>query len=312
MENYTEVDGEKMDLFDQSKKSNLCIIGNGFDVHHGLETLYSDFYQYLMRNGSAYYAMQLESFFQSEEIDNNGNRIFLLWSNLEKAIGNYNLEELFHELTDWINIDYDHMMMSAAQIEDSPNHLLAPLLNSLPDKIEEWILSISLRDVEADVEFPKPSRFLTFNYTRLLEEVYHISESDVLHIHGVIGGNETLVVGHKVKTDEGDAFDENAPIYQEDSKLNIVRIMNESRKPTEDIIAKNKPFFWSLHDITDIYVYGHSYSLVDLDYFEEIRNSINNETKWHLGCHSDNDREAAKDLMAVLKVPEGSWGRFQF
>lgn len=90
------------------------------------------------------------------------------------------------------------------------------------------------------VEVPESSRFLTFNYTRVLEDVYHIPEKDILHIHGVIGGiNEKLIVGHKVKANESDAYDESAPIYQEESMINIINIMNACRKPTEDIIARN-------------------------------------------------------------------------
>ena len=127
-----------------------------------------------------------------------------------------------------------------------------------------------------------------------------------------INGNESLVVGHKVMKDESDAFDEDAPIYQEESRRNIIRIMNAFRKPTEDIIARNRQFFESLSDITDIYVYGHSYSRVDYDYFVEIRKSVNNDTKWHLGWHNDNDIVAAKDMMTVLKVPEGSWELSKF
>ena len=299
-------------LFDDGPTNNLCVIGNGFDIHHCLETSYSDFRNFLVKNGDGDYVMQLESYFQSDYIDENGRRKILLWSNLEKAIGQYDLDELYHELTDWIEEDYDHMMRTAAQIEDAPNDFLAPLVGSLPIRLEEWISSINLKGVEADVEFPESSRFLTFNYTRVLEDLYHIPDSDILHIHNVIGGGEKLIVGHKVKADESDAYDESAPIYQEDSMINIINIMNACRKPTEDIIARNQPFFRSLSDITDIFVYGHSYSPVDLDYFEEVRKNVSDATKWHLGCYNEADRKAAEEMMSLLNVPKGCWGRFPF
>lgn len=301
-----------LDLFDDNPTNNLCIIGNGFDIHHCLETSFSDFREFLVKNGDGDYVTQLETYFQSDYVDEHGKHCFLLWSNLEKAIGQYDLEELYHELTDWIDIDYDHMMRSAAQIEDSPNDFLAPILDSLPIRLEEWIRSINLKGVEADVEFPEPSMFLTFNYTRVLEEIYHIPESDILHIHGVIGGEENLVVGHKVKADERDAYDESAPIYQEDSMINIINIMNACRKPTEDIIVRNQTFFQSLNNITDVYVYGHSYSPVDLDYFEEVRKNVPDTMKWHLGCYNDTDRKAAEEMMTLLNVPKDCWGRFPF
>ena len=301
-----------IDLFDDRDTMNLCIIGNGFDIHHDLEAQYSDFREYLIHHGKMDYVMQLESFFQTEYKDKKGKRQFLLWSNLEAAIGNYDLEALYHELTDWIEIDEDHMMQTAAQIEDSPNDFLAPVVDDLPDLMKEWISSINLYGVETDVVFPKPSRFLSFNYTRLLENAYHIPEESILHIHGVIGGPDKLDVGHRVKANESDAYDENAPIYQEDSKINIIRIMNKCRKPTEDIIARNWHFFQSLHDITDVYVYGHSYSMVDKDYYEEIQKNVSTDTKWHLGCHNEVDRDAAELLMHELGVRLENWGRFEF
>ena len=301
-----------MDLFDDRDTKNLCVIGNGFDIHHGLETQYSDFREYLVHQGKMDYVMQLESFFQTEYKDKKGKRKFLLWSNIEAAIGDYDLDSLYHELTDWIEIDEDHMMQTAAQYEDAPQTDLAPLLERLPYEIEEWISRISLNGVETDIDFPRPAKYLSFNYTRLLEEAYHIPEESILHIHGVIGGSEKLVVGHRVKANESDAYNENAPIYQEDSMINIIRIMNKCRKPTEDIIARNWQFFKSLHDITDVYVYGHSYSMVDKDYFEEIYKSVAEDTKWHLGCHNEVDRDAAELLMHELGVRLENWGRFEF
>lgn len=301
-----------MDLFDNRETKSLCIIGNGFDIHHGLETEYSDFRNYLMKNGKVDYVNQLESFFQSEYVDKYGKRRFLLWSNLEEAIGDYHLDEMYHELTDWIEIDDDHMMRTAAQKEDAPNDFLAPLLNALPYELEDWIRSISLVGVETDVDLPRPAKFLTFNYTRLLEEAYHIPQEAILHIHGVVGGGEKLIVGHKVKRAEREAYDEDAPIFQEESKINIIRIMNECRKPTEDIIARNWHYFQSLNDVTDIYVYGHSYSMVDKDYFEEIRKYVDDDTKWHLGCHGEKDRVAAEEMMHMLNVAKANWGRFTF
>lgn len=301
-----------MDLFDNTPSKSLIIIGNGFDLHHNLETSYSDFRKYLINSGRGQFVNQLESYFHAEEKDENGRYTFLLWSNLEGAIGQYDLEEMYHELTDWIKIDYDHMMQSAAQIEDSPNDFLAPLMEDLPALVEEWISSIDVTRVSPDVDFPRPAVFLSFNYTRVLEDAYHVTDDSILHIHGVAGGREELVVGHQTEVEESEAFDESAPIYQEESMRNIINIMNARRKPTKEIIARNKSFFESLHDITDIYVYGHSYSSVDNDYYDEVRKSVREDAKWHLGCHDDKTRNDAELLMNVLKVPKKNWGRFAF
>ena len=40
------------DLFDEGPTNNLCIIGNGFDMHHGLDTSFSDFRNFLGNGGT--------------------------------------------------------------------------------------------------------------------------------------------------------------------------------------------------------------------------------------------------------------------
>ena len=302
-----------MDIFANSIQVPLVIIGNGFDIHHGLETGYAAFRNYLIKNGDANFVNQLETFFQSEYYDAiYGKYMFLLWSDLEAAIGDYDIDYLYNELTDWIHVDYDHMIQSAARYEDSPNDFLAPLMEELPDKMYSWIRSVLFHGVVADVVLPRNAKYLSFNYTTVLEDVYRIPKDRIVHIHGVVNGAEGLVVGHRVYTEESEAFEDGVPIFQDEAKRHIIEIMNACRKPTEEIIAKNQPFFQSLQATTDIYVYGHSYSMVDKDYYEEIRRNVAGKTKWHLGCHDDNARDAAESLMSSLSIPKEFWGRFDF
>ena len=60
------IERSNMDLFYDSIHKNLCIIGNGFDLHHGLETSYSNFRDFLIKSGSREFVMQLESYFNAE------------------------------------------------------------------------------------------------------------------------------------------------------------------------------------------------------------------------------------------------------
>lgn len=300
-----------MSLFDNRHSNSLCIIGNGFDLHHGLETRYSDFRRFLVNQGYSHIVSQLESIFPAECTDDNGNHGYLLWSNLEEAIGCYDLDYVYHELTDWIKIDYDHMIRSASQIEDSADWLLAPLVRSLSSLIAEWISNLPYRGICPTISLPYPSIFISFNYTRTLEDIYHVPEKDVHHLHGVIG-KTGLVVGHRYTADESEAFDERALIFEEEAKRNIISIMNECRKPTEEIISINRLLFQSLQTITDIYIYGHSYSSVDLDYFRVVNQSVPSDVLWHLGYHSDNDRAAANRLFDTLKVNQQNKGFFPF
>ena len=69
-----------------------------------LSSMSDDFRNFLVKNGDGDYVLQLESYFQSDYIDDNGIRKFLLWSNLEKAIGQYDLEELYVEVVQNLSV----------------------------------------------------------------------------------------------------------------------------------------------------------------------------------------------------------------
>lgn len=61
------------------------IIGNGFDIHHGIKSSYSDFHKWVKRESAnnvrfAFTVFQLEKFF-------NGNSI--LWSDFEHNMREY-------------------------------------------------------------------------------------------------------------------------------------------------------------------------------------------------------------------------------
>lgn len=301
-----------MNLFDNIEQKSLCVIGNGFDLHHGLKTKYSDFRNYLVRSGNEDYVAHLECFFPTESVDEKGERCFLLWSDLEDALGHYDLESIYYELTGCFEVDFDHMMRTAFQIEDAPYDLFAPLVDQLPTLLAQWISQVPYYGVYPDVSLPSHATYLSFNYTKVLEDIYHIPLQDILHIHGVVGEESKLVVGHCTIADEIDAFDEDAPLFQEESMRHIIRIMNECLKPSSAIIENNIQFFNSLRTITDIYIFGHSYSMVDYAYFEKIKEAVSYETNWHLGVHSEADRTAAKGLMNTLDVDDCFWGMFKF
>ncbi len=69
-------------------KNTLYIIGNGFDIHHGIKSSYCNFHQWVKRESAnnvrfAFTVFQLEKFF---------NRNCILWSDFEHNIGEYDIE----------------------------------------------------------------------------------------------------------------------------------------------------------------------------------------------------------------------------
>lgn len=73
---------------DTYKQRLLLVIGNGFDLYHGLKTSYSDFRQYLKKRAKEKEVKQFISDFQSEFLPS-GNSIRnddLLWNNFENSL----------------------------------------------------------------------------------------------------------------------------------------------------------------------------------------------------------------------------------
>lgn len=113
-----------------SKK--LVIIGNGFDLFHGLPTKYSRFKDYLEKNYNSFFAT-LSKYFPND----------LLWSSFEEALAELDYSEIEDENScyligygdenwrDSANHDYQYM------IEESLSFAI-----KIPDYLKKWICTI--------------------------------------------------------------------------------------------------------------------------------------------------------------------------
>ena len=97
----------------------LFIIGNGFDISHGIKSRYADFHDYLVDNKKGSLLNFLDNFF------NNSGK---LWSDLENTLGEYDPDTILDECSPGDEIDLDHYMRSTAAIADSPLSILDPCL----------------------------------------------------------------------------------------------------------------------------------------------------------------------------------------
>ncbi len=82
-------DEKQLTLFpelDNDLSSNLYIIGNGFDIMHGLSTKYEDFRKWLVTNGDEQLVKLMNLLFPyaPDNDDNNGN---WFWSDIENYLG---------------------------------------------------------------------------------------------------------------------------------------------------------------------------------------------------------------------------------
>lgn len=294
-------------LFPQHEKENretLFIIGNGFDLHHRILSSYADFYRWLLSNDCSFFVDQLEYIFhRTTGID--------LWADFENTLGDYNYDSLYHEYADLYKIDEDHMLRIAAQKEDATISAIGGTLGDIQPIFAEWVASIDIKGVKPDLTLFSESKYITFNYTKTLEEVYGIPTRNILYIHGSVTNHEEIVVGHGNIVDPCSVFvEDGTPFYEENGKTQIIEAMNTLAKDVKGIMNKHMSFFKSLSNIQHVIVYGHSLSVIDRPYFELIKNSISTNADWKFSKHSQKDNSQIKSLTEELKIK--NWTSFQF
>ena len=175
------------------------IIGNGFDRAHGMPTGYGHFKRWLIENNRYDVIGVQESAYPIKKDDE-----YLLWSDFEKAIGEYDIDTVLNWSWDnlYLTVDsLDNMVFNKGFID-----------TQLPDIIEEafskWVTSIHIAD-KVKFDISQYAFYFTFNYTDTLEQLYGIPENQVLHIHGRATMDEKLIAGHNKEIDPLAFYDEN-------------------------------------------------------------------------------------------------------
>ena len=168
--------------------------------------------------------------------------------------------------------------------------------------------------------FPnEDSIFLTFNYTKTLEDIYGIDAKRIYHIHGIIDDKDSMKFGHGLgKVELNDMLKSQEPRIDEvwNKKLNrMIRLQIVTpkhkelaafstiesivslKKDVEKCIEKNKRFFNEILDVERIYVYGFSFSSIDMPYLEKIIRRTKPETHWVISWYLQDDKRRIMDFV---------------
>lgn len=278
----------------------LHIIGNGFDLHHGIESSYSYFcdYAWSHTNGRDYLLGILETCFPQEC----PNGTLLLWSDLERALGNPDIEAVQKEATEDIEYEDEHEIRFQPAMEDAAGDLVTDMFTAFHDLFEEWVNAIDISFVEADKDLPYfdiTGMFLSFNYTETLETVYEIDSNRINHIHGRRNCGDELIVGHCNDVNAYDQLPEEPMVYEYAAFEDVARKVNEQRKDVSHIIDRNHDYWDSLSEIDKVVVYGHSLADVDIPYFKEVIKNIYPDSEWYFSIYFNNDETRMKEEQRV-------------
>jgi hypothetical protein len=283
----------------------LYVIGNGFDLHHSLQTSYFHFSVFLKQNNSEIYNL-LESYINFPISDKD------LWSRFEENLANLDYSYLLSDNSDFLpdvaNDDFRDRDRYA--FEDVMTRIKDLLTDTLLSLFREFILAVEIpkKANEKMIDLDEDALFLSFNYTDTLEALYNVGPSNITYIHNAAkSDHEYIVLGHGRNPTEYEEkllehpadlptedieewYEQNIkydPFY-DPGKEALMQYFTKMYKPTMQIISEHDYFFSKLKKVDEIVILGHSLSNVDLPYFEEIHKNAR-DVKWTVSYFSAAD-----------------------
>lgn len=284
----------KLPIFDGNVDETLFIIGNGFDLYHGLQSSYRDFHDWLIKYRYTDFVDHMELMFPSLK-----NGELLLWQDFEAALGSCEPTEIHQNFFQGVNDGLFDL-----EIQKRVSERIRPTLDKIPKLLQEWVEHLPVSEIRIIPEletFGDRSLFLSFNYTLLLEKVYGVSPERILHIHNCIDNDRPLITGHRVYFDAN-----NASCSDFNTMESVKRIsseLNKLGKPVEKIIKEHQSFFESLGNITNVVVFGFSISKIDRLYFTEVFHHVHDDAHWFFVCK---DEEAKRNYQQLVSGYNGS------
>lgn len=285
---------------------NIVVIGNGFDIMSGLKTQYKYFYKYLRNNHFDFFNKVLYWFSLLDDSEES-------WSDFENNLRKISL----NNINQGINAQIPY---KSPAFDITVSSVLTDLYEKLSECFVSWITEINNSIIPNDTYQNSRYKlkeggkiiFLNFNYTKTLEELYQVKANSILHIHGKVGGDR-LIFGHGDETLIGFRSlipeDPMSPYVDiDDNKFNYIlreRIQDVGQclyKDTKKIIKQTEFFADNTDTINKIYVIGHSYNDIDIEYYVELFKKTNSQSKWFFGYHSSHDYNKAREIIKMLQI----------
>ena len=315
----------------------LYVIGNGFDVHHGLDTRYTSFGLYLKNNYWETYELLIEHYgFSDLNPDYPTSMSDPLWSEFETSMSLLDkdsvLEANMDAIPNYASDDFRDRDRYTLQIE--MERILGLLTTELYKAFKEFILAVQFPqfDNSLAVNIDRDAVYLTFNYTDTLAQYYEVPDENVLFIHEKADeGVEELILGHGVdpKNFKEKPAEPPAGLSEEDlerwmeyqsdqydysyerGKDAINQYFSATFKGTEQVIKNNVDFFAGLANVDEVFVLGHSLAEVDLPYFQKLAESVKTGAKWLATYYDPDDQQTHYDTLTGLGITNVSVVRME-
>ncbi|EKN4801466.1 bacteriophage abortive infection AbiH family protein [Yersinia enterocolitica] len=297
----------------------LYITGNGFDLHHGLDTSYFSFGYFLRSHQSDSYNNLVEFVGFTdlpEELDKLHRNEHPLWCEFESNLAGLDSQTVLDAFNDYLpnlgDPDFRDRDWHAFDIE--MQRILESLTDDLFTQFGSFISQVKYPELTSykRLQLCNNALFINFNYTSTIESYYGIKSSQILYIHGNASlPRDRLILGHGIDPKNFEEYPENPPTdvtdeelqqwYQymsdnydyayESGKHTLNQYFTHSFKNTKEVMSAGQAFFSQLNAVNEVIIIGHSLSAVDLPYFVAIKQHIQPNSTWTATWYRENERE---------------------
>ena len=255
----------------------LYIIGNGFDLHYGLETGVNTFKNILSQKYIDTVGINALELFDAYGVD---------WGEYEMSLSDLDLKSVQDLIMTYPDYLSDHESDREDCIYNTNMHI-NQLTDAVSDSLHEMIQNANsqLRNLNYNELLPinECSPIVSFNYTSTLELLYGIK---AYHIHGLYEEGDNLIFGYKDMNSKNLLSRLEEDYYVDAQIDSINQLYAEFKKKIQ--IYQLEEYLNQIGDVDIVIVYGHSMSIVDYEYFVMI-NKLLSPSEWNVSYHGESD-----------------------
>lgn len=266
--------------------NNLIIIGNGFDLAHGLKTSYNHFFEHLVNSHCKDKECYKDLFQLSTHIKDFGQLKKFITSGIPLGPSSFEsslIQLLIKDFSNynWCDIEAKYFDFLTTSNKESPYFQNPKQLNDhfeiLKKHLERYLFDQekkakpieSYRNFFSYIDSPD-TLILNFNYTRTIENLYRneTSNSKIIHIHGELENeNNPIIFGYAASHEESrDLLGKNDKEYLRNIKKQLYK-----RTDNEHQLSK----YLNIHENIYLSILGHSCGFSDKLILKQILNHKN-------------------------------------
>lgn len=313
---------------------DLNVIGNGFDLYHGLPSSYYYFGCYLIEKKPELFMAMSKWFdfryyskmrgYPYEDFEYGVENQF--WSMFEDRLGEVNDNAIIgtYDYDLGLEIEEYDIPMDDYMLADEISKAFVLWVSETLDVKNNYKIINRYKNLGIyDIKFSNRDKFVVFNYTHILQQIYKIKDYNICYVHGeCTGEDDNLVFGHcnekRMKEIEEiiGEYDKRS-LYQAEriTQLEYECLLTFMKSLQKDV-AGCKLFLNSFYAFfkeapENINVYGMSLSDIDYPYFEQIKTRWP-DAKWRFSYFTEKDSNRIDVFAQKLGLFEFQYDKFEF